>query len=90
MRFVHVNKERAIIQLTKGELAGAFIHISDHGVDIKSLPGESKSRIKRLEWGDLMIMNDAISTYDSNEGPLELGFVMNITKAVAKIFGDYE
>jgi len=86
LRFIHADKDRVIFQITEGYLDGAFVQASDHGMKIYNLPEESKSRKKLVEWIDLMIMNDALSTYDPEMGVHELGFVLELCEAVGTIF----
>lgn len=86
LKVLHSNNERCIVQLSGGWLDGAIVTINDEGLKIHRLPGESKSRKKRIEWADLMVMNESLSYYDPDEGVFELEFILELLKAAAFIF----
>ena len=86
MRLVHGNSERIIAQITDGPLAGTYLHISNEGVVIKHLPNEKNSTKKSLEWLDLLVMNAALGSYDPEEGPFDMEFILDLLRAVCCIY----
>lgn len=85
MRFLHENRERVIIQLHGGtRLEGAIIKLFDWGMEITNL--SSKGTKKVIEWNDMMLINDALAGYTPEKGVHDLGFVLELCKAVGEIY----
>ena len=82
MRFVHANKERIIFQIQDGILSDAFVFVYDWGMEIKRVP--KKASIKRIEWADLSIMNEALRRYKGSSHDLE--FILGLCEAAGEIY----